>query len=173
MKNFKLRGGFKPIDEGIYLFYVDRVNAEQFENDGKVDFELIGLNQENHSKVKHRHFFNLYKQDGSENNGAYIQLSILLQSVLNAKADDEVDVEAATGKTFAARIEHNEYNNKKYPSFAEIRELSDEEQYLIDQLIKDTKHTQQTPKNASEDEQSLETNEETLADLMDTLNSVA
>jgi len=103
MGKIKLTGGFTPIPEGEYIFYVKNVDQSKLDDFGKLTVVLAT------SKGRiHREMFSFIKNDGSENETAHNSFSSLARAALGLTMTDDrdVDPEELVGKYFKCEVSH-------------------------------------------------------------------
>ena len=103
MGKIRLTGGFTPLPEGEYIFYIREVDQKKLDDFGKLTVVLVTET----GKV-HRETFNFIKNDGSENSIAHDAFSSLARAALGLSQSDDgdVDPEELVGNYIRCDITH-------------------------------------------------------------------
>lgn len=105
MGKIRLTGGFTPIPEGEYIFYVKEVDQSKLDDFGKLTVVLV-----TETGTIHREMFSFIKNDGSENSIAHDLFSSLARAALDLQQSEDGDVDPAdlVGHYFKSEVKHYE-----------------------------------------------------------------
>lgn len=115
MSKIPLTGGFKPLDEGVYIFKVDSVKYD--EKFGKLTIKFVTKDGKTHSEQ-----FGFLTDKGKPNDGAMNAFSFLAKTLLNDFDREEVDEEELVGRFVKCSIEHQvvEGNDGRVRTYAHL-----------------------------------------------------
>jgi len=108
MGKIGLTGGFTPLPEGEYTFFIKSADQTKLDDYGKLTYVLV-----TEDGRTHREMFSFLKNNGDKNNGAYSAFSSLARAALDIPQSEEgeVDPEDLVGHYFRGSIVHNEDNS--------------------------------------------------------------
>lgn len=99
MAKIKLTGGFKPIEEGVYVFRIYEVDYD--ETFGKILVKLVTATGATHTER-----FSILTKDGTPNEGALNAFSYFAKNALNDFSLDDVDPADLVDHYIRAEVEH-------------------------------------------------------------------
>ena len=109
MAKIALTEGFSLIPEGTHIFKIIEVSyKEEF---GKLEVKMKTAKGQTHTER-----FNLMKQDGSMNEGAYNAFSFFAKTALNDYSRTEIDHDELVGCYIKSTVEHDTQPSNKDPN---------------------------------------------------------
>lgn len=109
MAKIALTEGFSLIPEGTHIFKITDVTyKEEF---GKLEVKMKTAKGQSHTER-----FNLMKQDGSPNEGAYNTFSFFAKTALNDYTRTEIDHDEIVGCFISCSVEHDTQPSNRDPN---------------------------------------------------------